>query len=604
MSQQINPIAVRDTVLDLSDQVNFAVFRGGESISTQKYVANSATSSQHTYQIQVPSTSTIVSRNLSWTSRIVYTFTGVPAVGEYLVNLAPVNGGTVAGGASWYGADCLAPLPLSQLCTNMSAQINNTNVSCQLQRILDPLLRSVDREMFQQWNKTTPTQLDFYGDYEQALPQKALGGVAGTDVPTAGTSSKALQVPFIPTHNSPFSTYETANLNNDLTSRGSFKINSVVGNTVGDGAAVKTVIVTVDVTEPIFLSPFLFGENVDSPGLSGLTQINFTMNMDASGVRSWRYVNSPNMGAKTLTVSYVQTECYIEAKYYTPKVSDLTPATIVTPLQTFVLNQLPASAPLAVGAGTSLTSNSIQLNSYPDKVFIYIDDAAKYTVATGAGIATNASGGAISDSYATITGINITLNNRSGVLSSYTQQQLYKSSVLSGSKQSWAEFSGLQASYNAANAPDGTPPTYISTCGSVLCLSFGQEIPIPEAYYSPGSLSTAQFQVTVDFKNNTQAAIQPQLNLIFMYSGILSTSNGASSQYVNGVLTKENVLNAAAVPHPINRHNLARFVGSGLLSDLKSIAMSAMPMVKEALAPAVEKLGSMAVDRLARKLRA
>jgi hypothetical protein len=261
------------------------------------------------------------------------------------------------------------------------------------------------------------------------------------------------------------------------------------------------------------------------------------------------------------------------------------------------------AAPVATGGTSVLTSNSIQLNSYPDKVFIYVDNNYKWIAPGGTGTATNSRGNGLADAYATITGINITLNNRSGVLSSYTQDQLYKASVLSGSKQSWAEFSGLQMRYDSANNVNGLPASYISTSGSVLCLDFGSQIPIPEAYFAPGSLSTAQFQVTVNFTNNTNVDISPYLNVIFMYSGILSTSNGASSQYVNGVLTKENVLNAAAVPHPINRQNLARFVGSGLLSDLKAIATSAMPMVKQALAPAVEKLGNMAVDRLARKLR-
>lgn len=602
MSQQINPVAVRDTVLDLSDQVNFAVLRGGESISTQKYVANSATSSQHTYQIQVPSVSTIMSRNLLWHARIVYTFTGVPAVGENLVNLSAVNAINAAGTLAWEGADGLAPFPLSQLVTNASCQINNTNVACQMNRILDPLLRSVDKDMFQQWNKTTPTQLDYFADYTLTLPQQI---VAAAD-PTAGTPAVTLQKPLINVFNSPFNTYEYANCNNDITSRSSFKIVSVVGNTAGTaGGSPVTVVVTVDVTEPIFLSPFLFGEQNDAPGLAGLTQCNFTFNMDAQGLRSWRWLNSDNMGAKSLSVSYVQSECYIEAKYYTPKPVDLTPATIVTPLQTFVLNQLPASAPIDTGLSGTLTSNSIQLNSYPDKVFIYVDNAVKWQYPTGTGGTLNEKGNGIPDCYFTIDNVNITLNNRSGVLSTFSREELYQASVQSGSKQSWAEFSGLQMKYLDANFVTGEDLIqYINTCGSVLCLDFGTQIPIPESYYAPGSLSTAQFQVTVKFTNNNNIGMVPQLNCLFMYSGILTSSGGASSQYVNGVLTKENVLNAAAVPHPINKHNLARYVGSGLMSDLKAIASSAMPVVKQALAPAVEKLGSMAVDRLARKLRA
>lgn len=603
MSQQINPIAVRDTVLDLSDQVNFAVFRGAESITTQLYKANSATPSQHTYNIQLPSVQTVISRNLNWHARIQYTFTGVPAEGEFLVNLAAVNAENAAGTYSWEGADCLAPLPLTQLVQNMSCQINNSTLSVQCNRILDPLLRSVDKDMFQQWNKTTCTQQDFYADYAQALPQKAI--VAGTTVPTAGTPSTALQVPLVNKHNSPFNTYEYANCNNDSSSRGSFYISSITGNSAGTaGGEVKTVVVVVDVIEPIFLSPFLFGEQIEQPGLSGITQLNFTMSMDPLGIRSWRWYNSANQGAKSLSVSYVQDYCWIEVMQYSPKVSDLTPSTIVSPLANFVLQQMPPSNPVLSGNSATITSSSYQLNSYPDKVFVYIDSAEQWQTPAGTGSATNNYGNGQPNRYGTIKNVNILLNNHNGLLSNFTQEELYKASVLSGSKQTWAEFSGLQMKYTDANQVAGNPGSYISTCGSVLVLDFAKIIQINEAFYAPSSLSTTQFQITVQFTNNFNTGMTPVLNCVFMYSGILVCSNGTSSQYVNGILTKENVLNAAAVPRPMNRTHLARYVGGGLLGDLKSIASSALPMVKQALAPAVEKLGSMAVDRLARKLRA
>ncbi len=118
-----------------------------------------------------------------------------------------------------------------------------------------------------------------------------------------------------------------------------------------------------------------------------------------------------------------------------------------------------------------------------------------------------------------------------------------------------------------------------------------------------GSLSTAQFQIQVNYTNNTQADILPQLSLLMLYSGILSTSNGSSSAYTSGILTKENVLSAMAVPRPITTEKLHRYVGGGLMSSLKSLAMSALPTVARDLAPGVEKLGMDAVSKLARKMR-
>lgn len=88
-----------------------------------------------------------------------------------------------------------------------------------------------------------------------------------------------------------------------------------------------------------------------------------------------------------------------------------------------------------------------------------------------------------------------------------------------------------------------------------------------------------------------------------MYSGILSTSNGSSSAFTSGILTKENVLSAMAVPRPITTEKLARYVGSGLMSSLKSLARAALPEVAHQLAPGVEKLGQEAASKLARKMR-
>lgn len=495
------------------------------------------------------------------------------------------------------------------MCQNMSAQINNTTVSVQTQQILDPLLRAVDKHKFDQWNGATPTQLDVYGDYDQALCQQTVPAQA----PTAGTPSASLQGLVVPSANSPFNTFELGNVNNAIVPRGSFRLISVDGNTaggtVGGVLQTKTVLITIAVREPVFLSPFLFNEEVEAPGLAGITQINFTCQMDASAVRAFRWVVDGQTVRKQISnVAYTQAECYMEVKYYTPKVSDMIPATVVTPLATYTNYQLPNNnAVLAPGASSQTVSNSIMLNSYPDKVFIYVDDARKYQQPAGTdALRWNQYGNGVADHYATITGVNITLNNHTGILSTFTAEQLFKASVLSGSQQSFAEFSGLQMEWQEANDIAGNlPDQFNSTCGSVLMLDFGKVINIPEAYYAPGSLSTAQIQITVNFTNNQQYDIAPQLNLIMMYSGILSTANGSSSAYTSGVLTKENVLNASAVPRPMNSEQLSRLVGGGLKGSLKSIATSILPFLKrEILAPAVEHLGSRAVSRLSRKLKA
>jgi hypothetical protein len=477
MSQQIKPVAVRDTVLDLQDSLDYAVYRSGSSISVQKFVANSATNSQHVYAIQVPSTSVVMSRNLVWGSTIQFTIAGTPASGEYLVNLAPKHVKGDAG--NFYGCDAPAPFILNQLCTNMNIQINNTTVSLAVNQMLDPLLRSVDKSFFERWNGSTPTQLDVYGEYDQSKPfQTVLAGTASPANTVGGINE--LQTTFTTRFNSPFNNFDNGGLNRAIVPRAAFKIDSITGNTAGTaGGESKTVVITLTVREPVFVSPFLWSEHVvDSVGMSGLQQINISCQMDAQGLRAWRWLCDSGVVSKQIT-NITYSNAYMECVFISPKPSDLIPNTVCTPLQTFTQYKLPNAVDIIASGGTgNATSNSIQLNSYPDKVWVYIDDQYKY-VSPGAAAGTdlNLAGNGVADRYATINRVEITLNNRSGLLTTYDLTQLYRASVKSGSQQSFDEFSGLQMAFDYADNVDGTVAGYISTTGSVLCLNFGDVIP-------------------------------------------------------------------------------------------------------------------------------
>jgi len=582
MSQMIKPLSVKDTVLDINDSLDFAVFKSGQNITSQKYQANSSSSTQHVYAIQVPSTSTVVSRNVIWGSDITFSLTGNVTPYEYLWNGVPIN--QVNNGAAVSGADNFAPFVLHQLTNNMTCQINNTSVvQNNVNQILDPILRGLDKQKIQELYGSTLTQQDYWGDYVSALPQSVVNAGA------LAAAVDTLQKPLIQTWNSPFNTAEAQNTK-ELDSRASFEILSIVGNAAqGAAAGVKNVQITIRVREPLILSPFLFGGDIEHSGICGITQLNFTMSMDATARRALRWYQSQTAQATKSVVSVAYTNPYMELFYYTPPPTMLIPATCVTPLQSLVDYILPSTGGnLAAGATTSLTSNSLQLNSIPDKVVIWVDDFNKY----------GATGNLVPDHYATITGVNITFNNQTGILSNFSQKQLYDFSRKSGNQQTYDEFSGVvRVSGNGVNGSN-VPTSLRGTCGTVLYLNFGDCININEVYNAPGSLTTTQFQIKVDCVNNLLNAIQPQLNVMFLYSGILSTTNGNSSSYLNGVLTRNDVLNAAAAPHMAQRE-LVRYVGNGVFSDMKAMAANYLPMAKKML-QAVDnkyaKLGAQALD--------
>lgn len=547
MSNQINPVLVSDPVMMLDDKINFSVLRGAQSIMSQQFNATSATANTHQYNIQVPSLNTVLSRNLEWTSVITISITGTPAVGKYLVN---------------YGvSDVLSPYPLNMLTNNMNVTINNTSLALPVNQVLDPLLRSVDKDDINRWAGSTPTQLDYYGNYT------VFGGASPLPTP----------------NNSPFNNY-LANFDRDDPPRGAFQLLSITNNTIGAAVPQPTTVqLTFKVTEPIFISPFIFGNPKDHAGLSGINQISISTQMDSSATRAIRWIqDATQYSAKQVSaVAYDASNTYITCHFFTPKPSQLIPQNIVTPLMNFVNYQTnsTSSAPTIVsGAASTLTSNSVQLNSIPDKVIVWVGKSNATLTNTDA------------DVYCKIESVSITFNGQSGLLSTFKDVDLYRASYQSGSCQTFLEYSGQAQLSNVANVSNT-----IVTVGSVLCLDFGTVINIPQDYYCAGSLTTAQFQIVVNYTNTTGKTITPVLNTLFMTSGVLSTQNGSSSAYTSGVLSKQVVLDTVEQQSPANKEELNRLVGGkryggGLLSSLKAFSGNIMPALHKRLGPHVKQL--------------
>jgi hypothetical protein len=543
MSSQIKPVLVKDDLLLVDSSINFAVQKGGANVSFQRFPSNAVSSSSHSYTIQTPSTSVIMDREVMWHTIMTVNLSGVPDVGQFLVN---------------YGDSCaFAPFPLHQNVINLQAQINNTSVSNTTQQMLDVLLRNMDDEDLARYNSTTPVQLDNYGSYADIT---ALTTTLATDTPDVVYNLR-------PT-NSPFSDFRNE-VNPKIPPRGSFKVVSIEGNTVqAEGAtAVKNVSITVAITEPLMLSPFVFGDVArKSAGIYGVSQINITAQMDATGKRCFRFIDTISAGRQKMaitSVSYSTTDSYLECRFITPHPSDLLPEVNILPYANFVNYQTIENAVLNATIDKTTTSNNIQLNGVPDKLFLFVRN--KQSLQTGFD----------ADAYCAIKSVSINWNNNSGLLSSATQEALFRMSVEAGCRQSWDAFRGVANRYDFTN-----PATVndVNTTGSVLVLDFGKHIAISEDFYAPSSLGAFNLQVQITYTNTTGEAITPEFNILTMSSGIFATQNGQSSVYTN-VLNKQQVLDAS-LQTPMGNSQLKRYVGGGFFDSLKSIASSVLPMAK------------------------
>ncbi len=159
----------------------------------------------------------------------------------------PPNPGYVPAGTSCfdYGiTDALQAFPLASLMTTAQAQINNTAVSINLQDVLPSLLRMNNSRELYRFNSTTPSLPD------QAYARYA-DGVGANNNGLAGYSNASYDIDQVPRGAFP------ADILVKRFSGGVFQDNSPVA--VADTDTFVIEFSTV-VAEPLFLSPFIFGD--------------------------------------------------------------------------------------------------------------------------------------------------------------------------------------------------------------------------------------------------------------------------------------------------------------------------------------------------------
>jgi len=522
MSQDFKKQFVLDDRLACTNEINYAVSQGGQNITTADFNAVSQGTSSHTYSIQVPSEQTIIDRRVMWTSTVVLKLVGTPGINEFLVDVGR--------------SDALAPFPLHQLCSTISATINNNTVSTNIRDVLSAIVRMNDKRDLQRYNGLTPVMFDTYKSYAD--------GVNANNNPLGSYSNIA---------------------DNDLIPRGAHPIliggallasglpDTTVLQTVGDGATLKTVYIAFTVSEPLLLSPFIFcNPQSNNQGFYGIQNMNIQMNI-SDAIRVWRTArNFLTVGANAgVSVQSFQGS-KLTFQFLTPHSNLLLPSRNVVPYYELPRYLSSPGVAFAANETKSIQSNTIALNQIPDKLFIIVRKPMSAQLNQD------------TDSFFKINTVSINFNNSSGILSSSNIQDLYRFSVESGSNQSWYEFSGQALRSNAITGNGAS----VNTTGSLLVLEFGRHIQLTESFYAPGSLGNFSLQVNVNCTNNSGGAITPEICLITMNSGCFISERGTSQTYT-ALLSKADVLEAGKM-EPYKRSDVRRLVGGGWFDDLKS----------------------------------
>lgn len=558
MSESFQTVCVKDDRLNCRDHIKYAVEKGGANVTFSDIVAISASNSSHVYNVIVPSEQTVIDRRVEWGSQIQFrlVFPSLPA------GNGAAGTDTQAYDLVQYGAaSALCAFPLHSCTTVVSATINNNTVSQNMDDVLQPMIRFMDRKKIHKYTGTTPVMPDNYLNYADGLD--AINNVLGS--------------------------YNNSEKESDYHARGAFtlvnistdQVNKYAGaySTVYAGAALATpfyLYVTAQVNEPFMLSPFIFAhEKQNDQGFYGVQNLNFRMNINANA-RIWRQApitNEFTAAPVPIPLPSVQIDAFPDATltfcYLTPHPEDLLPAKNCVgflEMPRYITAGQKDVAALATVA--QLSSQTLQLNQVPDKLVIMV---RRKNLTVGQ-----------TDSYLPIENISINWNNASGLLATASQYKLWLMSVEAGIQQSWLEWSGQAHTYapllNGGAAVSPIPPLATPLVGGILALDFAKDIQLTESYYAPGSLGTFQLQIRLTVFNqdpvNTVTAANYEIVIITLNSGVFVNERGTSSTYT-GILTKQDVLDASSKPAYF-KSDVERCVGGSMMDNLKTVVGHAL----------------------------
>ena len=264
MSADIEKLAVFDDRI-LQTRPKYAVNKGALSQTNAPFNAIAATTSQHTYNIYVPSENVFVDRALEWTSTCFLKST-------LTYTVAPANGVPVA----VLGKDlALTAFPLNSLCSTLTSTINDVTTTINSQDVLKEILRlsstSADRAQ-----RTCPTMLDNYLSYAD--------GNDSINTPL-GSYSSATGADSVP-NGAYYDIVFTDAAGAPLVGSGNYVVNAVNypyvnGVPVGNGALLAfPLFFRFRSTEKLVLSPFVFADVHEwDTGLFGINNIQLIMNL-------------------------------------------------------------------------------------------------------------------------------------------------------------------------------------------------------------------------------------------------------------------------------------------------------------------------------------
>ena len=288
------------------------------------------------------------------------------------------------------------------------------------------------------------------------------------------------------------------------------------------------------VTEPIFISPLEQGIGKEEEGFVHIDSLNLTMRFRPS----WN---------RFMSLKSTSTATNLNVSFYKPPEMHLNYLSVDRDMQLPMIQTLPYYKHLSyVQTGNqplpSLTSqvvvlDAIRLSSIPKTLYLY------------AAHERSSRDEKTSDAFLAIDRVDVTFENRSGLLGTATAEDLYQISVSNGCNLTWEQYSKHK--------------------GSVLALQFGKDIGLDDGL-APGVRGNYSIQVTVTFRNPGANAFTYEAWQSYQMVGTVELSQGAGRATIGNLMPSE-VLSAKS--HNLTYYDVypSAMYGGSFWSSLKHI---------------------------------
>lgn len=503
LSSQIPAKVIVDPVIHMDSSYTYKIEKPGIESTYVDYNASATSISSANITVNTQGNNLVLDRKLILKNVMRFDLTGTPPTGS--TNLIPPAGIKDIIALRFY--------PI-QSCTNaLNVKINGTSISFNSQEIVDALHRyGVGRDELEQWASIGPSMHDNVANYSDGY---------GQNISVLGD-------------------YYTSN---SPVPRGCFEA-EILSNTP------TTASIIFRWAEPLIISPFIYNHG-DSKGLGFLgadTQFLFTYS-DLSRCLSIDSVNGPTI--TSIVPSFVDPQV-ITARWVTPpyqlSVSDpqLYP---YEDYQSILIND--TNKLVNAGDSGSYTTRPTTFQYVPSKMLIFVRQRQGDRTYNSA------------DAYFRIDNITINFNNKSGILSNASSEDLYLLSVRNGLKMtSWMDWS--------------------EHGGSVLMVDFARDIPMKEGV-SVDMLGNYSFYFTINYTNLSNDDMYPSVYVVPIQTGILTLQNLSAGTQLGlvdpGAFSMEDLRDAET--EPLSADLRADFIeGGSFLSKAKNLAHSAVNAAK------------------------